>query len=119
MNLFNFNRSQERQPNNLQTIDAATLKQWLDQQTATVIDVREPDEYAAGHIPGAISEPLSAFDPSKIPPSHPQKAVLYCRAGQRSAKAAQKLLNAGFSEVIHLGGGIGAWMQAGYPVESN
>lgn len=118
MNLFGFNRSKALPTNNLQIIDAPTLKQWLDQQTVVVVDVREPSEYTTGHIPGATLVPLSAFDPGKIPPSQMQKIVLYCRSGQRSTMAGQRLLHAGFSEVFHLGGGIGAWIKAGYPIQT-
>jgi rhodanese-related sulfurtransferase len=118
MNFFGFNRSSSSQTNTLQTIDAQTLKQWLDQQTVILVDVREAEEYATGHIPGATLMPLSTFDPRQIPQSQNQKIVLYCRSGQRSTMASQKLLKAGFSEVAHLGGGIGAWRKAGYPVQA-
>lgn len=118
MNLFNFKRSNPVPSNSLQTIDAHTLKQWLDQNTALVVDVREANEFAGGRIPGATLVSLSAFDPDKIPQPKHQKVVLYCRSGQRSTMAGQRLLNAGFSEVIHLGGGIGAWARAGYPIQT-
>lgn len=119
MNLFSFNRTNTANPSStsrLHTIDAHTLKQWLDQKTAVVVDVRELSEYTAGHIPGATLVSLSAFDPDKIPVVD-QKVVLYCRSGQRSTAAAQRLLQAGFSEVTHLGGGIGAWINAGYSIQ--
>jgi rhodanese-related sulfurtransferase len=118
MNLFGFNSSHPLPTQSLQTIDAHTLKQWLDQQVAVLVDVREPNEYATGHIPGAILVPLSRFDSRKIPHSPNQKVVLYCRSGQRSAMAAQKLLHQGYREVAHLGNGIGAWAKAGYPVQA-
>lgn len=118
MNFFGFNRSQSLPANTLQTIDAQTLKQWLDQQTVILVDVRESGEYATGHIPGATLMPLSTFDPKQIPQSQNQKIVLYCRSGQRSTMASQKLLEASFSDVAHLGGGIGAWRKAGYSVQS-
>jgi rhodanese-related sulfurtransferase len=117
MNLFSVNPSQSLPINRLQTIDAQTLKQWLDQQSAVLVDVREPNEYATGHIPGAILVPLSRFDSQKIPQSSNQKVVLYCRSGQRSSMAAKKLLHQGCQEVTHLGNGIGAWARAGYPVQ--
>jgi rhodanese-related sulfurtransferase len=117
MKLFSFKRSQSLQTNNLQTIDAHTLKQWLDQQTAIAVDVREANEYAEGHIPSATLVPLSSFDASKLPSPQNQKVVLYCRSGKRSAMAAQKLFNDGYQEVIHLGNGIIGWAEAGYPVQ--
>lgn len=101
--------------NQLQTIDAATLKQGLNQQTVTLIDVREPSEFAEEHIRGAVLVSLSKFDPRQIPQTPGKQLVLYCRSGGRSAIAAQKLLDAGFQQVSHLGNGIAAWKQAGYP----
>lgn len=103
----------------LRTIDAQTLKQGLDQQVVTLIDVREPGEFAGEHIPGATLVPLSKFDPRKIPQGGDTQLVLYCRSGNRSQMAAQKLFEAGFESVSHLPGGIGAWKAAGFPTVQN
>ena len=103
----------------LQEIDALTLKQWIDKQEVLVIDVREPAEYAAEHIAGAKLIPLSVFDPANLPHESGKKLVLQCQSSKRSAQAAQKMLNAGFEEVIHLQGGLPAWKAAGYPTEVN
>ncbi|KOP23011.1 hypothetical protein AMR41_28435 [Hapalosiphon sp. MRB220] len=105
--------------NKLQTIDAQTLKQLWEQQAVTLIDVREPAEYAGEHIPGATLVSLSKFDPHKVPQDEETQLVLYCRSGNRSTMAAQKLFDAGFTKVTHLDGGIGAWKQAGYPTKIN
>jgi rhodanese-related sulfurtransferase len=105
--------------NRLQTIDAQTLKKLLEQQAVTLIDVREPAEYAAAHIPGATLVPLSKFHPRKVIQDEYTQIVLYCRSGKRSTMAAKKLLNAGFAKVTHLEGGISAWKQAGYPIKVN
>jgi rhodanese-related sulfurtransferase len=99
----------------LKTVDANTLKQWLDKQRVTLVDVREPAEYAGEHLPDAVLVPLSKFDPNKIPVENNKALVLYCRTSNRSAQAAQKLLGAGFEEVIHLGGGMEDWKQKGFP----
>lgn len=96
-------------------IDAQTLKQWLDKQSVSLIDVREPGEFAGEHIPGATLVPLSQFEPRKIPQSDDLQLVLYCRSGQRSQIAAQKLREAGFESVYQLSWGIAAWKDAGYP----
>ena len=101
----------------LQSIDAQTLKQGLDQQTITLIDVREPAEFAGEHIPGATLMPLSRFDPQQLPQQG--ELVLYCRSGNRSTIAAQKLFAAGFEQVTHLDCGIEAWKEAGYPIVAN
>jgi rhodanese-related sulfurtransferase len=105
--------------NQLHTVDAQTLKQGLDQQSVTLIDVREPGEFAGEHIPGATLVALSQFDPRKIPQTEDTQLVLYCRSGNRSAIAAQKLFDAGFESIAHLSCGIGAWKEAGYPTVTN
>lgn len=103
--------------NKLQTVDAHNLKQLLEQQAITLIDVREPAEYATEHIPGARLVSLSKFDPRKVPQDENTQVVLYCRSGNRSTMAAQKLFDTGFTRVTHLEGGMGAWKQAGYPTK--
>lgn len=104
--------------NQLQEIDAPSLKQWLLERKVRLIDVREPGEYAAERIPGAKLMPLSQFNPAKIQPNFPLKFVLYCQSSNRSGKAAQKLFDAGFEQVIHLKGGLTAWKQFGYEIET-
>ena len=103
----------------LHIIDPFTLKQLLEQNQVTLVDVREPVEYSGEHIAEAISLPLSRFNPQDIPHQPDKKLVLYCRSSNRSANAAQKLLQAGFPEVTHLQGGLEAWKQQGYPVKVN
>ncbi|MGF1589111.1 MAG: rhodanese-like domain-containing protein [Pleurocapsa sp.] len=105
--------------NQLQEINAVTLKQWLEQKEALLIDVREPGEFAAEHISGAKLMSLSQFEPTVIPQDTNQKIVLQCQSGKRSAQAAQKMFEAGFSEVFHLQGGLPTWKAAGYPTKVN
>ncbi|PSN12792.1 hypothetical protein C7271_23165 [filamentous cyanobacterium CCP5] len=107
------------QLNSLQTLTADALKQGLDNGSITLIDVREPGEFAGEHIPGAILVPLSKFDRRQIPQTGDTQLVLYCRTGNRSEIAAQKLLDAGYDSVAHLANGMGAWQQAGYPTMVN
>ncbi len=102
-----------------QTVDAQTLNQWIEQGSVTLIDVREPSEYAAEHIQGAVLVPLSKFRPDQIPVEADKKLVLYCRSGNRSGQAAQKLFQAGFEEVTHLRCGISDWSEQGLPVQFN
>jgi rhodanese-related sulfurtransferase len=103
----------------LKAIDPQSLKQWLDQDQITLIDVREPSEHAGENIPGSILSPLSTFDPVNLPLNGSKPFVLYCQTSNRSGQAAQKLLSAGFEEVMHLQGGLNAWKQAGYPTIVN
>ncbi|MDZ8053510.1 MAG: rhodanese-like domain-containing protein [Aulosira sp. ZfuVER01] len=105
--------------NRLQTVNAQTLQQLLEQKAVTLIDVREPSEYAGEHIPGATLVSLSNFDSHKIPQDGNKKVVLYCRSGNRSTMAAQKLFDAGFATVTHLDGGMSAWKEAGYLTKIN
>jgi rhodanese-related sulfurtransferase len=78
-----------------------------------LLDVREDDEWAAGHAAEAVHVPLSRFDPATVPADLPVVAV--CRVGGRSAMAAQALA-AGGVEVTNLSGGMLAWQARGLPV---
>ncbi|MGH8674146.1 MAG: rhodanese-like domain-containing protein [Burkholderiales bacterium] len=98
------------------TLEATQL---MNREDALVIDVRDADAYAKGHILGAKSVPLvdlvrRASDLAK----HKSKAVIVsCQNGDRSAGAAATLRQQGFSRVHPLNGGFAAWQQAGLPVE--
>jgi rhodanese-related sulfurtransferase len=105
--------------NQLIEINAFTLKQWLDNHEAILIDVREPGEFAGEHIGDAKLMSLSQFDPTVIPQGSNQKIVLQCQSGNRSAQAAQKMFDAGFNKVFHLQGGLPTWKAAGYPTRVN
>jgi rhodanese-related sulfurtransferase len=83
----------------LPTIEHDDFARLVADRSCVVVDVREPHEYAAGRIPGAINLPLSRFNPSDLPQGKP--AVLVCLAGRRSAKALQQALRAGRTEVRH------------------
>lgn len=103
----------------LQEIDAQTLKQWLEEDSVKLVDVREPAEYATERIPGAQLYPLSQFNPEQAFPKTGQRLVLYCQSGHRSTKAAKQCLNAGLAPVSHLRGGLPTWKNAGYPIEKS
>ena len=81
------------------------------EKSCAVVDVREPHEYAAGRIPGAINLPLSRFDPAALPQGKP--VVLVCLAGGRSAKALQQALRAGRKDIRHYAPGTGGWRNRG------
>jgi rhodanese-related sulfurtransferase len=100
----------------IQDVEATTLKQWLERGEALLIDVREPQEYAAEHIPEAQLLPLSTFDPVRVSQEAGKKVVLHCVMGMRSAQAGQKLLDAGFTTVYNFRGGVQAWKEAGYAI---
>ncbi|MCS7055692.1 MAG: rhodanese-like domain-containing protein [Thermoflexales bacterium] len=80
-----------------------------------LIDVRTPEEFKSGHIPGAINIDVQVL-PQRLEEIPRDKAVvLYCRSGNRSSYAAHLLRRAGYTDVYDLGG-IGEWRAAGYPV---
>lgn len=90
-----------------QTIAPADVKTLLDDGTAfTLLDVRRPDEYAAGHIPSAVNLPNEEIGSTR-PDSLPKldaTLVVYCRTGVRSREAADKLLALGYTDVRDMGG---------------
>ncbi|MEJ0048024.1 MAG: rhodanese-like domain-containing protein [Rhodospirillales bacterium] len=77
-----------------------------------LVDVREPAEYAAEHIEGAVLYPLSGFDPARLPAG---RLVFQCGSGKRSLVALQRALAAGAQHAAHLAGGLLAWKRAGLP----
>jgi glyoxylase-like metal-dependent hydrolase (beta-lactamase superfamily II)/rhodanese-related sulfurtransferase len=90
---------------------------WLERHAALVLDVREPAEYAAGHVPGARSLPQAelALHLDELP--RDQEVVVVCEAGTRSVRAARFLKQMGFVQVTNLAGGTAAWRAAGLPIE--
>ena len=80
-----------------------------------VIDVRTPEEYAQGHLKGAINIPLSDL-PLRIGGlEHNRPIIVYCQTGSKSAQASTILVRAGFTKVYSMEGGITAWTNSGYP----
>lgn len=99
-------------------LTAQQVAQALDAGEVVVVDVREPYEFVAGHIPGSINLPLSAFDPDALPTDGERQVVLSCQAGVRSQRALDYCRAVGANVHHHLAGGFNAWMQAGLPSES-
>jgi phage shock protein E len=83
-----------------------------------VIDVRTPEEYASGHIPGALNIPFDQVARRISEVDAPHGVALYCMVGPRARKGESALLSAGYTSVLHLEGGLAAWQAAGLPVES-
>ena len=71
-----------------------------------ILDVRRADEYAEGHIPGAINVANESIGTAEIPelPDKSQLILVYCRSGRRSKEAAEKLVNLGYTNVVEFGG---------------
>lgn len=92
-------------------IDITGLKQLQDQQQVTVFDIRDPQSYAAGHIPGArhltndnLQQELAQTDSSAT-------VVVCCYHGVSSQSAAEFVASQGFTDVYSLDGGYAAWQQ--------
>jgi sulfur-carrier protein adenylyltransferase/sulfurtransferase len=94
------------------TITAPELKAMLEKDDIFLVDVREPNEYEIVSIPGATLIPkgefLSGAALERLP--HDKRVVLHCKSGARSAEALAIVKNAGFSDAVHLGGGVLAWV---------
>lgn len=96
----------------VQSMSAADVREYLSDKTlqeVTILDVRQPGEYEAGHIPGAKLVPLPELTDrlEEIDPSKP--VVVYCAIGGRSRVASQTLSGKGYDHVINLSGGYKAW----------
>ena len=95
------------------TITATELKDMLDHgEDIFLIDVREPNEYEIVSIPGAVLIPKGEFLSGAALERLPQdkRIVLHCKSGQRSAEALAVVKDAGFSDAVHVGGGVLAWI---------
>jgi rhodanese-related sulfurtransferase len=99
------------------TIDE--VKAGLAAHSILLIDVREPHEFVAGHIPGAINLPLSSFDPAEIQARPGQQVVFSCRSGSRTLKAIAAAQAAGFPYDTHFPGSMLEWLAMGEPVETS
>lgn len=84
-----------------------------------ILDVRTPEEFAGGHVPGArnISIDELAQRIGEIADHREQEVVVYCERGTRAARASEILADAGFVGVRHLEGDMSAWRAAGRPME--
>ena len=108
---LNFPNLQSRGP---ERISAHDLTEQLASHQVAVIDVREPMEFAGGHIAGSLNVPLSRLAQADLPQG---ALVLVCQSGNRSAKGVQTLLQRGHGHpVLDLQGGIPSWQQAGLPL---
>ena len=92
-------------------ITADEAAQMMQEETDFVLlDVRTQEEYASGHIPGAICIPNETIGSEEIPelPDKDQLILVYCRSGNRSKQASQKLAEQGYTNVVEFGG-INGW----------
>jgi rhodanese-related sulfurtransferase len=100
--------------------DFREIKRRLDaREKVTLIDVREDNEWARGHLPGAVhlGKGIIERDIEQAFPDKQAPLVLYCGGGFRSALVADSLQKMGYTNVISMDGGWRNWTAAGYPVE--
>jgi rhodanese-related sulfurtransferase len=88
-------------------------------QAPLILDVRSEEEYAEGHIPGALTIPHDQLGDrlSEIDAAKTDEIVVYCRSGYRAGIAEKILIEAGYSDVRDLAGHMNAWKSGGYPIE--
>lgn len=110
----------------IETITGASAIKFLDDPDTVFVDVRSLGEMQmSGTVPGAVRAPLPEFahhaqadGSGALPAAHTGKRIIcVCASGARSSAAAQQLIALGYDNVANLRGGIGAWLQAGGPVE--
>ncbi|HUO99570.1 MAG TPA: rhodanese-like domain-containing protein [Rhizomicrobium sp.] len=90
-------------------IEPAVLKGLMASTRIVIVDVRRPEEYAAGHIDGAVLMPLDNLPATYAQLPHDVRLVVYCRSGHRSAQAVSFLLAHGYGRAVSLAGGYLAW----------
>ncbi|HTS83566.1 MAG TPA: rhodanese-like domain-containing protein [Usitatibacter sp.] len=102
--------------NAIGTLEATRL---MNQGSTLVLDVRDGNEFAAGHLPRARHIPLSELGKrvEEINKYKEKSVLVTCQSGARSGRAVRLLKDAGFTAVYELKGGIAAWQQASLPVE--
>ena len=83
---------------------------------AFMLDVREPDEWNSGHIPGATLVPLGQLPDRLNELPKDQEIVVVCRSGNRSATGRDILLDAGFNQVTSMAGGMNEWAAKNYEI---
>jgi len=104
----------------IEEVDAARTRDLLDAaDPPQLVDVREPDEWTEGHIPGAVLVPRGNLESriERVVPDRSRPIVLYCAVGARSAFAAKSLEELGYENVSSLAGGFTEWKRNGYPVQ--
>lgn len=102
----------------VQGVGAAEAPAWVAEHAPFVLDVREPAEYTAGHLPGATSIPQADLASRVAEVPRDRELLLVCAGGGRSLRSAQYLRAVGYERVTNLEGGTSGWVAAGHPVET-
>jgi rhodanese-related sulfurtransferase len=88
------------------------------EQAPFVLDVRAPEEFVTGHVPGAVNIPHDQVAARLAEVPKDKDVVLYCRSGRRAAMAAEVLAANGYTQLKHLEGDMPAWIEKGRPVDT-
>lgn len=100
-------------------IDAPEAVRRMNHDDAVVLDVREDQEFSEGHIVNALHIPVGVLDKrlDELEAHKDKPIIVYCRSGDRAARASATLHKQGFTAVFKLNGGVLAWRAANLPVE--
>jgi glyoxylase-like metal-dependent hydrolase (beta-lactamase superfamily II)/rhodanese-related sulfurtransferase len=103
----------------IEQVSVDQLREQIANCDLQIVDVRRPVEYGNGHVPRALNAPLAALDRTigQLPLQKDKPTAVICAGGYRSSAAASLLEQQGFTNLINVSGGTGAWINAGYPVE--
>jgi len=104
----------------IEQVSVDQLKEQIADREMQIVDVRRPAEYSNGHVPRAMNAPLSSLGKTieELPLHKDKPTAVICAGGYRSSAAASLLQQQGFTNLINVSGGTGAWINAGYPVET-
>ena len=98
--------------------EALLERQQKGDEATYVLDVRSPEEYASGHVPGAVNIPYDQIASRMAEVPKDKDVVLYCKSGRRAGIAAEVLAGQGYTRLQHLEGDIVAWVDKGRPVDT-
>lgn len=101
------------------SVSPADATQLINREDAHIVDVREADEYAGGHLPDAKNIPVAKLADriSELEKFKDKPIIICCATGMRSNKACAELKKQGFEKLHNLAGGVDAWVGAGYPIK--
>ena len=103
----------------IEELSPQDAQRWQAVTAALVLDVREPDEFAAGHLPGAVNVPrgMLEFRIGELQPDGDAAILLYCKTSGRAALATQSLHSLGYTQLRSVAGGFDQWQADGLSVE--
>ncbi|MCG2578463.1 rhodanese-like domain-containing protein [Dechloromonas sp. XY25] len=101
------------------SVSPGEATQLINREDAHIVDVREAEEFAGGHLPDAINIPAGKLGErvGELEKFKSKPLILCCASGMRSNKACSELKKQGFDQLYNLAGGVDAWVGAGYPIK--